>query len=192
IKSVCGMRPSPDKLAAIRAGLSEEQQRDAYLYFLEFPLFHGRYTDLSKEDFGGKIPETYKGHYTAEGVTAFEQPDVEDVTACYPIEPKTEEYFRRTLALAGENDIPVLLVNVPYIITTDDKMVYNSLEQKLEEYGQLCRLEYLDLNQSYEELGLDFASDFADNDHLNKAGMTKLGTYLADYLAANYDLPDRR
>ncbi|MBO6015965.1 MAG: hypothetical protein J6P60_05195, partial [Lachnospiraceae bacterium] len=44
IKSVCGMRPSPDKLAAIRAGLSEEQQRDAYLYFLEFPLFHGRYT----------------------------------------------------------------------------------------------------------------------------------------------------
>ncbi|MBR1691956.1 MAG: hypothetical protein IJ711_04195 [Lachnospiraceae bacterium] len=194
IKSVYGMRPSRDKLEAIRAGLSEEEQASAYLYFLEFPSYHSRYTDLTEEDFTDHPSKLagYKGYYPATEVTELKRPRVEDISERYPIEEKTKEYFIRILKLAKENNIPVLLINAPYRMSEDDKRVYNSLEDLLEELSAEYPTVYVDFNRMYDELGLDFEVDFADEDHLNRTGVQKLDSYLADYLAAHYELPDRR
>jgi len=194
IKSVYGMRPSVNKLEAIRAGLGSEDQDKAYLYFFEFPSYHSRYTDLTERDFTYDQSDLsdYRGHYPAFEVTPMQRPQMDEVTECDPLEPKTEEYFRKILELAKENEIPVLLVNAPYIISEDDKKIYNTLENMLAEFGEDDQITYMDFNRMYDELGLDFEVDFADADHLNRTGVMKLGSYLASYLADHYDLPDRR
>ncbi len=58
------------------------------------------------------------------------------------------------------------------------------------EYG----IPFLNLNHvsDYETMGLDFSKDFYDGKHTNLTGSKKVTEYLADYLDAQYDLPDRR
>ena len=72
IKSTFGMRSSKEKMAAIRESLSAEQQKDAWLYFLEFPIYHNRYREVKFADFlaDHSIPEDYRGHVPADHVEA--------------------------------------------------------------------------------------------------------------------------
>ena len=51
---------------------------------------------------------------------------------------------------------------------------------------------FINLNRYYDELGIDFATDFADKNHMNHLGNVKFTGWLGNYLAANYDIPDRR
>ncbi len=189
IKSVYGMRPSKTKLAAIKAGLKEDDIAGEMLYFTGFASYHSRYGELDTRDltFFNDIPKDYRGHYVADNVSPQIRPDVDSVTDRYPITDKSREYFLKILDLARKEDISLLLVNVPYIVTEDDRKVYNSLEDLL---GGLDHqnVEYIDFNDMYDELGIDFEKDFADNEHLNKSGTDKLNAYLGDYIAARYDL----
>ena len=189
IKSTYGMKMSQNKLESIRAGLSQDNQSDAYIYFFEFPAYHGRYTDLTRDDFvfdQEKI-EDYKGFYPVQEVTPMERPEVDNVTECTPIEEKTWDYFQQILELAKEEEIPVLLVNAPYILNEDDKKIFNTLEKQLQEYDDSYQITYIDFNQKYDELGFDFSTDFADYDHLNESGVNKLNPYLATFIKENYD-----
>ena len=184
IKSTYGMKMSRNKLESIRAGLNEDNQSDAYIHFFEFPAYHGRYAELTRDDFvfdKGKM-ENYKGFYPVTKVTSMERPNVEDVTECTPIEEKTLDYFQRILELAKEEGIPVLLVNAPYILNEDDKKIYNTLEEQLKKYDASYQITYIDFNQKYDELGIDFSTDYADYDHLNESGVNKLNPYLAKYI----------
>lgn len=190
IKSTYGMKMSKNKLQSIRAGLNEENQSEAYTYFFEFPAYHSRYTELTRDDFvfDKKKMENYKGFYPVNQVTPMERPQVEHVIECTPIEEKTKTYFQMILELAKEENIPVLLINAPYILNEDDKKIYNSLEKMLLEYDASYQITYLDFNQMYDELGIDFSTDFADYDHLNENGVKKLNPYLATFIKENYDL----
>ena len=40
----------------------------------------------------------------------------------------------------------------------------------------------------YDELGIDFSTDFADYDHLNETGVKKWNPYLATFIKENYNL----
>lgn len=190
IKSTYGMKMSKNKLDSIKAGLSEENQSNAYLYFMEFPAYHSRYTDLTKDDFvfDKEKMEDYKGFYPVQQVTPMERPWLENVTECTEIEEKTLGYFRLILELSKEEGIPILLVNAPYILNEDDKKIYNSLEKILQEYDDSYQITYIDFNQMYDELGIDFSTDFADYDHLNETGVKKWNPYLATFIKENYDL----
>ncbi|MDR0617322.1 MAG: hypothetical protein LBG23_00845 [Endomicrobium sp.] len=44
----------------------------------------------------------------------------------------------------------------------------------------------------YEEVGLDFSSDFVDSDHLNINGSRKISKHLASILSTEYRLEDKR
>ena len=153
IKSTYGMKPSKNKLESIQTGLSEENRSEAYLYFLEFPAYHSRYTDLTRDDFvfdKEKI-NNYKGFYPVYEVTPMQRPLVDQVTECAPIEEKTKTYFQKILELAKEEEIPILLINAPYILSEDDKKIYNSLEKMLQDYDASDQITYIDFNQKYDE-----------------------------------------
>jgi hypothetical protein len=51
---------------------------------------------------------------------------------------------------------------------------------------------FLDFNEAYDEIGIDFATDFADYDHLNVAGCQKFSFYFGKVLRTFYELPDHR
>lgn len=194
VKSTFGMRPSKEKWESICAGLQEEHKKEAYIYMLEFPVYHSRYVELTKEDFcyDSVLSEDYKGFYPVFGIQKMTRPDVDHVTECAPIEEKTRKYFEMILELAKQEEIPVLLINFPYIINERDKAVYNSLELLLKEFQNQYEVVYKDFNKEYDAIGLDFSSDYADYDHLNQKGAQKFNAYLADYIKKNYAIPDRR
>lgn len=52
---------------------------------------------------------------------------------------------------------------------------------------------FLNLNDYYEELGIDFETDFDDyGGHTNAFGMEKCSAFLGEYLSTHYDFEDKR
>ena len=188
IKSTYGMKLSSNKWESIRAGLSRERQSEAYIYLFEFPAYHGRYEDLTREDFvfDKEKMENYKGFYPVSKVAPMKRPELENITECTPISQKTWDYFQQILELAKTEEIPVLLVNVPYIQSEADKKIFNTLEEHLQNYDASYQITYTDFNQKYDELGIDFDTDYADYDHLNESGVDKLNYYLAEFIKEHY------
>lgn len=103
--------------------------------------------------------------------------------------PKSEEYLRKIIALAKEEDIPLVFMISPYQgIVESEQMIFNRCGEIAEEEG----IPFLDFNRMYDELGLNPETDMAEASHLNYRGTEKLSRYLAGWLVSNYDLADHR
>jgi len=85
-------------------------------------------------------------------------------------------------------DVPVLFLNMPYEINDEERAILNSVIDFLEEND----LDYLDLSQRADELGIVYKTDFYDRKHLNGWGSLKLTDWLSEYLKENYDPTDHR
>lgn len=185
VKNTYGMKFSMNKIQSIME--SVEKEEDVLRHVFGIATYHDRYYELGEADFPGGIKKenTYKGYYPLAEVQAQKKPHVSHIEDTLPIEEKTKKYFYKILELAGEQDIPVLLINAPYCVTEDDKRVFNELEKLLRE-GVPGKVAYLDFNKHYKEMGLDFSVDFADSEHLNKDGAKKMNQYLGKYLENHY------
>lgn len=185
VKNTYGMKLSMNKIQSIME--SVEKEEDVLRHVLGIATYHDRYYELGEKDFSfsGEKDSSYRGYYPLLEVQAQKEPQVSHIEDTLPIEEKTRKYFYKILELAGEQDIPVLLINAPYCVTEDDKRVFNELEQLLQE-GVPGKVAYLDFNKHYKEMGLDFAVDFADSEHLNKDGAKKMNQYLGRYLEEHY------
>jgi len=92
------------------------------------------------------------------------------------------------LEYCKNEEIPVLLVASPYQLTKEDKMEINALKSIAESYD----VDLIDFNEYYEEMSLDFSTDFYNKNHVNLLGAEKYTEYLGKYLVKNYHLPDHR
>ncbi|MCC8075013.1 MAG: hypothetical protein LIO95_03580 [Clostridiales bacterium] len=97
-------------------------------------------------------------------------------------------YFEKIVAYCQENDIELILFKTPKQSWTLSD--FNQVQTLADSYG----LTYLDFNweELLDAIGYDVETDMRDKDHLSVSGADKLSSYLAEYLAANCDLPDRR
>ena len=71
--------------------------------------------------------------------------------------------------MAKEENIPLLLINTPYFPTEREEKIYNRVAEIAKEND----VPYINYNLFYDEMGLDFSSDFADGHHLNYKGTPK-------------------
>ncbi len=152
---------------------------------------HTRYKELTKDDFvDSNRSINYKGFDLRERIVPFDRPDMSQVTEATPMTEKEETYFRKIIELANSKNIPILLVSVPFPVYEEAQMVYNYEFRLAEELG----VPYIDFNKGnyYDEIGLDFQKDFADEFHLNVSGNEKFSDYLGGYLAEQYHLTDHR
>jgi len=150
---------------------------------------HGRYTDISKEDFVDRNYDiSYKGYDLRETIVPLETPDISNVTERVPIIPKQEEYLRKIIALSKEENIPLLMVSVPFAVTEEAQKIYNYEFDIAAQEG----VDYIDFNKCYDEIGLDFKSDMAEELHLNIYGGEKFTKYLGQCLLDRYDITDHR
>ena len=192
VKNTYGMKLSQNKYESIKESLAPEDKGDVWLHMAEFPSYHSRYVDLTGADFDRSqvIGDDYRGAHPVTEVAAMVRPEVSHVTERMEIEPKTMEYFEKILMLAAEYEIPVLLINAPYIVQEDDKKVFNTLEDYLETQKICEKVAYVDFNDAYDEMGIDFATDFADYNHLNVNGLPKFNHALGTYIRENYSVTD--
>ena len=85
-------------------------------------------------------------------------------------------------------DVPLLIVVTPYATTEEKQKRFNTAADIAAEYG----VPFIDYNLLYEECGMDFTTDMADDGHLNAPGAAKFTSVFGAYLAEHYDIPDHR
>lgn len=189
-----GMKWSLDKLNAIKISAPRERWGE---FILAYTQYHMRYPGLSEADFyedrGNPFNSVYrdwKGFYCNMSTMTFEEVmDVSDIDDRKLLYEKTEEYYRKTIELAQENNIPIVVVVTPYAaISETEESLYNTASDIAAEYG----VDFINCNLLIDEIGIDYTTDVPDNSHLNYKGNQKFTQYIAQYLKENYSISDRR
>ncbi len=107
---------------------------------------------------------------------------------CAELQQGSYQALTELLEYCNEEDLKVLFVVCPYGITKEHQKLYNSMEKLIAQYG----LDYLNANEFYDEMGLDFARDYYDRSHVNVFGAEKYTRFLAEYIQQKYQLKDHR
>ena len=96
--------------------------------------------------------------------------------------------MHKLLTYCQDEQLKVLFVVCPYYVTREDQAKYNTIGDIVESYG----FDYLNANEHYADMGIDFGSDFYNRNHVNLFGAAKYTAFLENYLVQHYKLPDHR
>ncbi len=190
IKNNYGLKWSKDKLQSMMVSIPSERWGE---FMLEYVQYHNRYAELSADDFlkdkGKALYRDWKGFGCNMATEKMLAPVVEQSGELLPLSQKTEKYYRKTIELAKENDIPMVVIIAPYAgITEEEQKRYDMAEKIAGEYN----VEFRNYNLCYEDIGIDFTTDAADEAHLNYKGNQKFSQSIGRHLKDNYEISDRR
>jgi len=161
---------------------------DKITYLFPFIKYHGEWI---KPD---KLMETYRwktdvasGPNMWKGVNAWTRPIVPyDPASRLSAQPQAgggvlaEDYLIDFLEYCKKENLSnIIFVRFPHRNSPAYTDAMLQTEQILTEYGYPL----LNLEERFDEIGLDLSGDFYDNEHLNIYGQEKLTTYLGGYLA---------
>ena len=105
-----------------------------------------------------------------------------------PIADETEKILIDLLDYLKTTECNYLFVVSPYVEKEEYKENYNYISGIINSYGY----DFVDFNEYYDEMQLDFNTDFYDVNHVNILGAEKYTEYLTKYLKQNYNLPNRK
>lgn len=169
-------------------------QDDKLSYYISFFKYHSRWSMLQKSDYV-KVESIMKGALQEPG-HAFGIKPVKKLShrltdECDPLNKLQEKYLTELLDYAKENNLKMLFISMPVARFDGNELkVQNEAFRIIESYG------YPTINfnteEMYEELDLDFSTDYQDRRHLNSKGARKFTTYLTKYIQENFDLEDLR
>jgi hypothetical protein len=190
IKNNYGLHMSLDKLNSLKVSVPKERRME---FLLEYEQYHTRYTELGSADFlpnqNNRLYDDWKGFGCNMITTPFESPDVSGIKDKTPLSEKTEKYYRMIMELAQEYHIPIVVVISPYAGISDwEQRLYNTGSEIAAEY----QVPFVNFNFYADEMGIDYATDAAEEAHLNYRGNQKYSAYLGNYLKENYEISDRR
>ncbi len=169
----------------------QEDPREALGFVLAYPQIHNRYSEVSWEDFSW--PPTNQGRGSS--WKGFIEDDLVDphvrpfgyVTVPQVLSRRSQEYVRKMIALAKSEDIPILLAVFPNPHYDTDAAFLDSLWTIANEN----KVPYVDYNDQFFHI-VDYATDFADWEHLNVRGSIKMSLRLGKDINDYYHLPDHR
>lgn len=188
-ENIYGMRFSLNKLRML--SVSVEPSR-LHQYFPSFAVYHSRYDELEEEDFNhffwdSQEKEAFKGFTPYWKRTPQHRPEISEEERD-GLSAKSEKYLRKIIALAREKGTELVLIVVPYVETNQDRRTYNQIMDIAAREG----VTFIDYNEYYDEMGIDFQEDFNDESHLNYWGSCKFTDFLGEFLASHDEIPDRR
>lgn len=192
IKNTYGLKWSQTKIDAIKASFNEEKAGKQY--FFEILQYHSRYSDLNKADFAPyqaneEMYKNHKGFYCYFRSEPVEENNFSYVKEYHHFTEKVETYYRKIFELAKSKGIPVVATTIPFKADSHLQTCFNEAKFIANEYG--C--EFYNFIADYKNaLGLDYTIDFADSQHLNYKGNTKLSVFFGEILKNQYAVPDRR
>jgi hypothetical protein len=188
------MKYSWNRIEAINRLVTDSNER--YTYYFDIFKYHSNWKTLVlPEQIASVIYERnspMKGFVIKDEVGPLAVEEVSDwsaVTATAPIPAEQEMRLRELLDYLKENEQQALFIVSPYRLAISDQKMYNYMTDIIEASGY--RL--INFNNHYEEIGIDFATDYYDyGSHVNTLGAGKCTAFLGDQLSRYFDLPDRR
>ena len=188
LKNIAGMKLSKNKLEAVKASAPEGSRLNL---LLGLPLYHGRFNEVSEEDFENfpwsKGSENYKGSYLLYGVGNYRFESAEGVTEKRDIMDKEKQYLYKIITLCKNENLPLLLLKTPALERKWEQEIYN----KITEIADIDSLPFINMNLLDKEVGIT-ERDWSLDRHMNGSGARKVALYLGKYLADNCSIPDRR
>lgn len=185
-RNLLGYRISRNFVDAVESIAEDGEKRDI---LLKWPIVHTRYAELKRQDFEPDPQmRLYMGWETGFDVEDIGEMSVYQKEESLEIPQETEEWIRKIIALAREEDVELCFFLAPFGADERAQMQYRYVENLAQENG----IPFLNMIALQEELQLDTARDFSDTGHTNSYGAEKVTEYLGGFLAGHYDLADRR
>ena len=185
-----GMRLSASKINAIRASMTEGEELISYL----IPLlrYHSRISELTSEDFEymfSRRPVTVAGYLMRADVKPMTKLPAPPVLEDYTISGWCFKYLDMMRRLCEENGARLVLIKSPSLWPH----WYDEWDAQISAYAKENGLDYINLLNASDEIGLDMQTDTYDAGlHLNIYGAEKLSAYFGRILRDTYSVPDRR
>ena len=184
--------PVPLSLQKIKGVLETDSIIDKGEILFPIILNHSRLQQglLTWDDlhfFSGDRSHPMKGYNYTENTISYVRPEsVPD--SVHELPAGMETVLLDFIEFCRKENLPLLLIKTPLVGDAELYEQINYIGKLAEEQG----VPFLDLNHHFDDLDIDFRTDFADSGHLNVRGAEKVSRYLAAYLDENYDLPDHR
>ena len=195
LKNVQAMRLSMDKIRAALDSFPTWQQAVEAVWGM--PTYHERFDELTKSDFTYRqdMADNDLGVINQNNMLTMDRPpyvltlpNTDAVTDTLPLSDKTDKYLRKIISMCRSKDVEIVFMLAPFEATDDEYRRANRMAQIAAEYD----VPFLNFIADADKYGIDTQTDFHDVGHLNATGIPKLTRALGDFLAASFDLPDRR
>lgn len=166
-------------------------------YQFDLIYYHDNYdafsNQLNWELSDNRVSKNTEGLY-AKGYGSFpewahlDRPAVTNNLTSTDLSPRAGLLYRELMEYCQKQDYSVLVVVTPYCYQTEDMAEFMRMEEITKEYN----INFVNMNDHLQEIGIDYAVDFYDVNHTNQFGSEKVTTWLSSYISTNYDLPDHR
>lgn len=184
------LKYSWNRLELIQNGAPVQEEKWTYIF--DIAKYHSNMRSLfSRENWKyifnvGK--STSKGFipYTKSQKIRFEDSSL--VVEEMELSQEINAIFDELLEYCKQENLQVLFIVHAYSITGEDQKKYNYMERKIKEYGH----DFLNVNDYFYDIGFDVKVDFHDWNHVNLSGADKYTSFLAEYIAEHYNMPDKK
>lgn len=160
-------------------------------YYLDIITYHSAYDKLGSSyqwnySISSTIDNIDKGFDPNKNYHPFEKPEI--ISKRGKLTEQQNKAITSLLDYCDKEKLNALFIVAPYIITESDWLCLNTAGDIIQDRGY----PFVNFNEYYDEIGLDFETDFGDRNHVNFLGAEKYTAYFSDYLDSHYDLPDHR
>lgn len=158
-------------------------------YILGFPVYH---SDYKSSQFGIMESSKTAGYEIVpygrrEDSQLPDRCNSDNLTEIARLNESTTNYLYRIIDLCKEESVTLLFVLAPYQMPADQAMKLNAVKEIAEEQG----IEYLDMNNYIDEIGINLDTEMADWGHALISGSEKNSIWLGRYLQEEYGLINR-
>lgn len=194
---------SPERFRLLNDTLPYLDYKDSYYnekttlekrmpFYFDIMKYHENWQDITEDSWNnfssGNFSSPTKGFLVVDKYEKIKGPQNINTEEKLKIEDYSEESLRRFLKKLDEDQQEALFVMIPYQETIEQKKQYNYLKDIIINSGYSC----IDLNDYWEEIGLDETTDYYDISHPNIFGAEKITDFLMSYINNNYDLPNHK
>lgn len=165
---------------------------DSFEYLFDIVKYHNRWESLGETSFDfafNKKEDDLKGFaFMASHATLTKPTNIATIKEKLAPSKETDKILTDLLEYCKSKNLHVLFVVAPYQEKDIQRKIYNYTSDRIKSYG----FDFVNFNDYYSQIGIDFSTDFYNNDHLNIFGAEKYTKFLAKYITDNYKIPDRR
>lgn len=184
LEAIADLTSDPLKDSRIEEGILDPSAKGTTGEMIwDFAKYHSRWSELNDEDFSTPVsPE--RGAEARVNVFPVEYDESRKTDEVFSGNPIAVDYLEKMIEYCSQNNIEVLLVYLPFAAGSNRWAQANRAGEIASQHN-LNYINFLDKDV------VDYSVDFYDDTHLNTSGAAKITKYLGEYIADNYDIPDR-
>ena len=184
--NLVGVQNPITKISHVRTSLPQNDWLD---YIFDLPVYHMRFSEITKEDYSSYEQGVYKGSLPLYGYYSLPEANEGSITlTAKKGSAKEETYLHAIIQLLKSKDIPLTIYAAPSIDYYSCQPFYNRVAQIAAEEG----VDFYDCNIENPTVSFSPANYFSDGYHLNTTGAREVSHLIGQHLRSVYSLENHR